>query len=129
MNGFHTIALAVVTSDRRPIVSPVGTVLWHGDFAIPTVLSSTKARLIMRQPNVGLTYYEEEHFAVLVQGTASVIQRGSPRFDDLDAFLVDRFEESTEDWGGKGEGAFLIVRPHNILSYRTEPKATKESDE
>jgi hypothetical protein len=121
MDGFRTIALAVATSDGRPIVSPVGSVLWQGEFAVPTVASSTKARLVRSQPAVSLTYYEEDDFAVLVQGEARLVSGGDSLFCSLDEYLVGRFEESTNDWGRKGEGVFIVVRPTRLMTYRTGP--------
>ncbi len=118
LDGFFTIALAVGTSDGRPIVSPVGCLLWNAEFVVPTVESSVKARLARRRPEVSFTHHTESDFALLVQGRASVTPSNEEAAKHYDDYLIEQYNEGTNDWGRKNEGVFITIAPKRIITYR-----------
>lgn len=128
LEGFFTIALAVGTSDGRPIVSPVGCLLWNGRFVVPTVASSVKARLASRRPEVSFTHHTESDFAVLVQGIATVIPAADPAARPYDDHLIERHGEGTNDWGEKNEGVYLSIVPNRIVTYRSGKTDESQSE-
>lgn len=66
--GMRLLALATVTADGRPLVSPVDRYLLHGSF----YLSSVRMRHLAARPAVSATHLAGEELAVTVHGRAEL---------------------------------------------------------
>jgi hypothetical protein len=73
LQGMCLLTLATVTSDGRPIASPVDGIFYRGRFHFGSAPYSLRFRHIARNPAVSATYLPGEELAVTVHGTAMPI--------------------------------------------------------
>ncbi len=118
LKGIQTVALATVISRGEPRVAPIGAFLYRGRFHIPTTMESARVRHIRRQPSVSLTLFDGIDFAVIVHGSASILDSGHPDFDVLEAIQREQSGSSVHDWG---EGAFLRIDATAFYSFARYP--------
>lgn len=78
LTGMSLLALATVTSDGRPLVSPVDGIFYRGAFYFGSAPDSVRFRHIRRVPHVSATHLPDESLAVTVHGQAVPIDVRSP---------------------------------------------------
>ena len=74
--GVRQVAWATVTSGGQPRVAPVDAVFIHGRFYLSTDRSAFRTRNVRRNPATSLTYLEGITFAVIVHGSAKIVESG-----------------------------------------------------
>ena len=116
--GVQTIALATVTKNAEPRVAPIGALLFHGRFYVPTVLTALRTRHIMRRPAISFTCYQGNDLAVIVHGDATVVQTDDPEFFAVGAFM---HETSGQNIGKWDDGIFLQVIPRTLYTFARYP--------
>ena len=62
--GLKTVAIATVTAKGEPRTAPVAAIFYRGQFHIPTVADSARARQIPSRPAVSLSYFDANDLAV-----------------------------------------------------------------
>lgn len=122
--GLQTVALATATKKGDPLVAPIGALLFHGRFYIPTVASALRTRHILRRPAVSFTYFQGNDLAVIVHGEAVVIRSDDAQFAALEVFQREVSGSSVKEWG---EGVFLRIIPRVIYTYARFPDRFPES--
>jgi hypothetical protein len=70
LQGVCLLALATVTSDARPLVSPVDGIFYRGAFYFGSSPESMRFRHIRSRPQVSATHVPGEELAVTVHGRA-----------------------------------------------------------
>ena len=121
-NGMRTVALATSTSAGAPRVAPIGCALIGGQFYIPTTRTAARYRMVARQPAVSLTYFEGTTLAVIVHGHARALYPDEPDFERVDAAILAIGGSSPTTWGEAGDGCYLAVKPHAVLTYVLDPE-------
>ena len=116
--GLQTIAFATATKKGDPLVAPIGALLFHGRFYIPTVASALRTRHVLQRPAVSFTCYQGNDVAVIVHGVAVVIPSDHTEFAALEAFQREMSGSSVQEWG---EGVFLHIIPRTIYTYARFP--------
>lgn len=116
--GLQTVAFATATKKGEPLVAPIGALLFHGRFYIPTVASALRTGHILRRPAVSFTYYQGNDLAVIVHGEAVVIRSDDAQFAALEVFQREMSGSSVQEWG---EGVFLHIIPRVIYTYARFP--------
>lgn len=109
-----TIALATVTRNGEPRVAPIGALLWHGHFYIPTVMTAARTGHILHNAAVSFTLYQGNEVAVIAHGRAIIIQAEHANFADIEAFQREATGASVQEWG---EGVFMQIQPETIFTY------------
>lgn len=122
--GLQTVAFATATKKGEPLVAPIGALLFHGRFYIPTVASALRTRHVLRRPAVSFTYYQGNYLAVIVHGEAVVIRSDDAQFAALEVFQREMSGSSVQEWG---EGVFLHIIPRAIYTYARFPDRLAES--
>lgn len=122
--GLQTVALATATKKGHPLVSPIGALLYHGRFYIPTVATALRTQHVLQRPAVSFTYYQDNDLAVIAHGESTVIRPDDPQFAALEAFQREMSGSSVLEWG---EGIFLHVTPRVIYTYARYPERFPES--
>lgn len=117
--GLQTVALATVTSKGEPRVAPIGALLLHGRFYIPTVENATRTKHVLRNAAISLTCYQGNDLAVIVHGTATAIRPDDAAFADIEAFQREKSGVSVQEWGA---GIFLAISPAMIYTYARFPE-------
>lgn len=121
--GVQTVALATVTKNGEPRVAPIGALLWHGLFYIPTVETAVRTKHVLRQPAVSFTCYHENGFAIIAHAEAIVLRQDHQDFASVEAFQRETTGSSVLDWG---EGIFLQITPKVIYTYARYPESYRE---
>ena len=116
--GLQTVAFATATNKGDPLVAPIGALLFHGRFYIPTVASALRTRHILHRPAISFTFYQGNDLAVIVHGEAEVIRPDNVQFAALEAFQREMSGSSVLEWG---EGVFLHIEPRAIYTYARFP--------
>lgn len=122
--GLQTVAFATATKKGDPLVAPIGALLFHGCFYIPTVATALRTRHVLQRPAVSFAYYQGDDVAVIVHGEAMVIRSDDIDFPALEAFQRELSGSSVQEWG---EGVFLHVVPRVIYTYARFPERFLES--
>lgn len=89
LEGMSLLALATVTADGRPLVSPVDGIFYRGAFYFGSAPDSVKVRHIRVRPHVSATHLPGEHFAVTVHGSARVVDLATPAQAGVRRTLLD----------------------------------------
>jgi nitroimidazol reductase NimA-like FMN-containing flavoprotein (pyridoxamine 5'-phosphate oxidase superfamily) len=111
----------VATSHNdMPHVTPVNFIFNGGAFYFATDYGSRKYRNLEKNKNVGLVVdiYESpmDNKAVVVQGTAEIIEKGS-EFKKLYGAFYKKFEWVRQDPWEEEEAPFIKVRPLHKASW------------
>lgn len=122
--GLQTVAFATATKKGDPLVAPIGALLFHGRFYIPTVATALRTRHVLQRPAVSFTYYQGNDVAVIVHGESVVIPFDHADFAALEAFQREMSGSSVQEWG---EGVFLHIIPRTIYTYAHFPARFPES--
>lgn len=72
--GMCLLALATVTADGRPLVSPVDCIFYRGRFYFGSSPDSVRFRHLRRRPQVSASHVPAESLAVTVHGRACEIE-------------------------------------------------------
>ena len=103
-----------------PHVTPVNFIFNGSAFYFATDYDSRKYRNLEKNKNVGLVVdiYESpmDNKAVVVQGTAEIIEKGS-EFKKLYGAFYKKFEWVRQDPWGEEEAPFIKVRPLHKASW------------
>jgi nitroimidazol reductase NimA-like FMN-containing flavoprotein (pyridoxamine 5'-phosphate oxidase superfamily) len=91
LDGMRLLALATVTADGRPLVSPVDGIFYRGAFHFGSAPDSVKVRHLRARPQVSATHLPGEHFAVTVHGTASIIDTAAAAHAGFRRTLLDMY--------------------------------------
>lgn len=119
LQGIHNVALATTTRNSEPRVAPINTILYRGEFHVPTVTTSARARHVSRRPQVSFTYYEGNDLALIAHGNASSIPDSEPTFDELNELYVNNGGHDVRSWGA---GAYLRVAPDVLYTFARYPE-------
>ena len=120
-DGMRTVALATATAAGAPRVAPIGCTLVGGLFYIPTTRTAARYRMVVRWPDVSLTYFEGITLAVIVHGMARAVHPGEAGFERVEAVMTALSATSPTTWGEPGDGCYLAVEPRTLLTYTHHP--------
>lgn len=114
-HGKRQVAVATVTARGEPRVAPVDALLLRGRFHFGTHVSAARIRHLRRCPVVSLAYFEGDELAVVVHGSAVLIEWGDPEFAVVDAEFraVYGGTPSTEEEGS----VFVRVEPRLMFTF------------
>lgn len=117
--GICNVALATVTAKGEPRVAPIGALFYRGWFAIPTVATAARTRMVTARPAVSLTHYEGDDLAIIAHGTAAVVTPEDDDFAPLEAMQRAASGESVRAWG---DGVYLRVAARTIVTFARFPE-------
>lgn len=115
LSGLVNVALATATAAGEPRVAPVGSVIVHGRFQIPTLETSLRVRHLKRDPGVSLTAFNEGDFAVIVHGRGELVTRDQSGYEEIENCYRQVTGIDVETWGDTP--VFITVEPIRILTF------------
>lgn len=121
--ALQNIALATVTSKGEPRVTPIGALLFHGQWFVPTVAAALRTKHLLRHPAMSFTHYEGDDLAVIVHGSAHILRADEPDFPAVEAFQEEQTGTSVLSWG---EGVYLQVKPKLLYTFVRYPERYPE---
>jgi hypothetical protein len=114
----QSVALATVSKRGEPRVAPVHAVFYDATFHVPTVAGAVRMKHVSRQPSVSLTHWVLNHVAIIVHGTASVLQPGHPDSAALDELYRAAWWRSVRQ---TGDGVYLRVEAERLFAWAQDP--------
>jgi Pyridoxamine 5'-phosphate oxidase len=124
--GPRQIAVATVSAEGEPRVAPVDALLLHGRFHFGTHRTAARVGHLRARPAVSLAYFERDELAVVVHGTAELLELGHPDFRAIDQAFVDVYggTPSTADEGS----VYARVEAKTMFTYARELGALRHTD-
>jgi uncharacterized pyridoxamine 5'-phosphate oxidase family protein len=110
--GMRLLALATVTADGRPLVSPVDGLFYRGRFWFGSSQTSIRLQHIDKRPAVSATHTQGELLVVTVHGTARVVE-ASERMG-LDDYAVEVYGEGWREWGAPAP--YAVIEPERMFA-------------
>lgn len=110
MQGMKTIALATVTANNAPRVAPIATLLYRGDFYIPTLKKAARTKMLNKNSALSLTYYEGDDLAMIIHGSGELIPESDAAFAPLEKIHRDLNKSSLTAWGGEAVFIKIVAR-------------------
>jgi uncharacterized pyridoxamine 5'-phosphate oxidase family protein len=124
LDGIKHVALGTVTAKGEPRVAPLDSLFVHGRFVVSTGGRSVRLRHMRVRPAVSLTHVVGDDVAVVVNGTAVVIERGDPAAEELERVATGIYGSSPFSWG---EGVvFIRIEPNQMFAYAFRPEQFPE---
>ena len=117
LQGNLTVSLATVTSNGEPRVAPINAIFYRAKYYIPTVHSAARTKMIKRNASISLTQYEGDKFAVIIHGTATLIDTEHNYYSDLDKLRTELGLSDISKWGKGNEGVYIRIEPHVLYTY------------
>jgi hypothetical protein len=97
--GVQILSLATVTAAGEPRVAPVDGLFFRGAFWFGSSPESFRFRHIRRRPAVSADHIRGEELAILVHGTAEVIDHNAPEHADFRNYCLETYGEKWLDFG------------------------------
>ena len=117
--GFVTAAAATVTAKGEPRVAPVGSIFYRGQFHIPTVRNSSRAKHVVKRPGISLSYYDANDLALVVHGHGRILVPHDPEFDSVDGILKQESGKGVLDWG---DGIYIRILADRFYTFARCPE-------
>jgi len=119
LRGFVTVAVATVTGKGEPRVAPVGSILFRGQFHIPTVRNSSRAKHVAKRPGISLSYYNANDLALVVHGHGEILAPDTLAFEALDEILKMENGKGVMDWG---DGIYIRLIADRFYTFARYPE-------
>jgi Pyridoxamine 5'-phosphate oxidase len=115
LQGKAQMAVATVTANCEPRVSPLDVLLMHGRFYFCTSARAAKVAHLRSRPAVSIAYIDSDIVGITAHGNAVLHEWGSERFSELDREFLAVYggTPSTEDEAV----VFIEVEPVRLYTY------------
>jgi hypothetical protein len=115
LRGHAQMAVATVTANGEPRVSPLDVLLMHGRFYFCTSARAAKVAHLRRRRAVSLAYIDSDIVGITAHGYATLHEWGAPRFSELDREFLAAYggTPSTEEEAV----VFIEVEPVRLYTY------------
>lgn len=99
LTGVQVLNLATVTANCEPRVAPVDGLFFRGDFWFGSSPDSVRFRHIRKRPQVSATHIRGEELAIVLHGSAEIIDHNAPEQAGFRAYCVETYGETWNDFG------------------------------
>jgi len=114
------VTIATTTASGEPRVAPVDSLFYRARFHIPTVADALRVRHVRQRPGVSLTHFVPNEVAIIVHGTAMIVDAEHPDFTTLAALYQASWWEPIRE---QGNSVFLRIEAHAFYAWAEEPSA------
>jgi general stress protein 26 len=97
--GVQILSLATVTAAGEPRVAPVDGLFFRGEFWFGSDSESVRFRHIRRRPAVSADHIRGEELAILVHGTAQIVDHNAPEQSAFRDYCIETYGEGWNEWG------------------------------
>lgn len=96
--GVQVLNLATVSRACAPRVAPVDGLFYRGRFWFGTAVAAVRARHLRERPQVSASHTRGEEIAVIVHGTAALVDAGDPAHAGFAAYYREVYGFGWEAW-------------------------------
>lgn len=98
LKGVQILNLATVTAAGEPRVAPVDGIFYRGDFWFGSSSESVRFRHIRRRPQVSGSHIRGEELAVIVHGTAHIVDVESSEGEGFAGYCREVYGQEWNQW-------------------------------
>jgi hypothetical protein len=114
--GVQVLNLATVSRTCAPRVAPVDGLLYRGLFWFGSAAASVRFTHLRERPQVSATHTRGEELAVIVHGTATLIDRGDPANAGFAGYYREVYGFGWEEWDIPVQ--FARIDATHLYTYR-----------
>ena len=116
LHGVQVLNLATVTSSCEPLVAPVDGLFFHGQFYFGSSPDSVRFRHVRHRPQVSASHTRGEELAVIVHGTAHLVDCARPEHAPLRQHLLEIYGPGWEEWGAGS--LYARIEPRKMFAVQ-----------
>jgi uncharacterized pyridoxamine 5'-phosphate oxidase family protein len=116
LRGVQILNVATVTAAGEPRVAPVDGLFYRSHFYFGSSLDSFRFRHLASRPQVSASHTRGEELAVIVHGTARIIDPAAPERAQFRDYLIEVYGPDWESWGA-GAG-YARIHPKKMFTFR-----------
>src|SRR5438445_6763429 len=87
LDGMRTVAVAAPAPNGDPLVAPMDGWFVHGKFFFSSSGDSIRVKGLRKRPRASVAYFEGERFLINAHGAATLMFKGHPDVDEIDAIF------------------------------------------
>jgi hypothetical protein len=114
--GVQVLNLATVTRACAPRVAPVDGLFYRGRFWFGSAAASVRFVHLRERPQVSASHTRGEELAVIVHGTAALVDRGDPAHAGFAAYYREVYGFGWEEWDLPVQ--FARIDASRLYTYR-----------
>ena len=115
--GVQVLNLATVTRGCEPRVAPVDGLFYRGRFWFGSAPSSVRFTHVRERPQVSASHTRGESLAVIVHGTAEVVDVGDPANVGFRRYCLEVYGPDWEEWGASA--AYARIDAKRMYTFRS----------
>ncbi len=115
--GVRVLSVATVTAGCEPIVAPVDGLFFRGRFHFGSSRDSVRVRHLRSRPQVSASHARGEELAVVVHGTARLIDAESSDQRGFRDYLIEVYGPGWEEWASGAAYAVIEARRMFAVSF------------
>jgi hypothetical protein len=115
--GVQVLNLATVTRGCTPRVAPVDGLFYRGRFWFGSAAASVRFTHLRERPQVSATHTRGEELAIIVHGTATLIDAGDPAHAGFATYYREVYGFSWEEWDIPVQ--FARIEATHLYTYRS----------
>ena len=114
--GVQVLNLATVTRACAPRVAPVDGLFYRGQFWFGSAAASVRFTHLRERPKVSATHTRGEELAVIVHGTATLVEVGDPAHTGFADYYREVYRFGWEEWDIPVQ--FARIDATHLYTYR-----------
>ena len=114
--GVQVLNLATVTRDCAPRVAPVDGLFYRGRFWFGSATASVRFTHLRERPQVSASHTRGEELAIIVHGTATLIEPGDPAHTGFATYYREVYGFGWEEWDLPVQ--FARIDATHLYTYR-----------
>jgi hypothetical protein len=114
--GVQVLNLATVTRACAPRVAPVDGLFYRGQFWFGSAAASVRFTHLRERPQVSASHTRGEELAIVVHGTAALIDTGDPAHDGFADYYRDVYGFGWTEWDIPVQ--FARINASRLYTYR-----------
>lgn len=117
--GVQILNVATVTAACEPRVAPVDGLFYRSRFYFGSSPDSFRFRHLTARPQVSASHTRGEELAVIVHGTARLIDPAAPERARFREYLIEVYGPDWENWASGA--VYARIDPQRMFTFRFEP--------
>lgn len=116
LHGVQVLNVATVTAAGEPRVAPVDGLFFRGRFYFGSSPESARFQHLRARPYVSASHTRGEELAVIVHGTASILDLGAEENTSFRAYLMEVYGLEWETWGA--DASYARIDSGRMYTFR-----------
>lgn len=117
--GMQLLSVATVTRDCEPRVAPVDGLFYRGQFWFGSSPTSARFTHLRARHQVSAAHTRGESLAVVVHGTARIVDPSDPAHDGFRAYCQEVYGGDWLEWGAGA--SYARIDAAKMFTFRFEP--------